>query len=91
MWGRETVWFDKNQNLVALVGADAEMDRFEAVREGYEKALPFFVQKGAEDALSTWLTDLSKTIKPVQRENTRLSAQPSSARRILRLFPTRLF
>jgi imidazolonepropionase-like amidohydrolase len=65
MWGRETVWFDKNQNLVALVGADAEMDRFEAVREGYETALPFFVQKGAEDVVK-WLTDLSKTIKPVQ-------------------------
>lgn len=65
MWGRETVWFDARQNLVALVGADAEMDRFEAVREGYETALPFFVQKGAEDVVK-WLTDLSKTIKPVQ-------------------------
>jgi imidazolonepropionase-like amidohydrolase len=64
MWGRETVWFDRNQNLVALVGADAEMDRFEAVREGYESALPFFVQKGAEEAIK-FLEKLSGEIKPV--------------------------
>lgn len=65
MWGRETVWFDKNQMLVALVGADAEMDRFEAVREGYEAALPFFVRRAAEDAVRH-LEKLSKEIKPVQ-------------------------
>lgn len=65
MWGRETVWFDKNQMLVALVGADAEMDRFEAVHEGYETALPFFVRRAAEDAVRH-LEKLSKEIKPVQ-------------------------
>jgi imidazolonepropionase-like amidohydrolase len=64
MWGRETVWFDSNENLIALVGADAELDRFEAVKEGFEDALPFFVQKAAEDALKH-LRDLSKRIKPV--------------------------
>lgn len=63
-WGRETVWFDKNQNLVALVAGDAEMDRFEAVREGYENSLPFFVQKGAEDSVK-FLENLSRQIKPV--------------------------
>jgi len=41
MWERENVWFDKNQRLIALVGPDAEMDRLEAVREGYESALVF--------------------------------------------------
>lgn len=65
MWGREIVWFDAQQNLVALVGADAEMDRFEAVREGYESALAFFVQKAAEDAI-VLLEKLSKEIKPVK-------------------------
>lgn len=65
MWGRETVWFDKNQTLVALVGADAEMDRFEAVRAGYESALPFFVRRGAEDAVN-WLEKLNREIKPLQ-------------------------
>ena len=65
MWGCETVWFDKNQNLVALVAADAEMDRFEAVREGFESALPFFVQKSAEDAVQ-YLEKLNREIKPLQ-------------------------
>jgi imidazolonepropionase-like amidohydrolase len=65
MWGCQTVWFDARQNLVALVAGDAEMDRFEAVREGYESQLPFFVRKGAEDAVA-WLEKLNREIKPVQ-------------------------
>ena len=65
MWGCESVWFDAQQNLVALVGADAEMDRFEAVREGYESALPFFVKRGAEDEVA-WLEKLNREIKPLQ-------------------------
>jgi imidazolonepropionase-like amidohydrolase len=64
MWGCETVWFDKNQNLIALVGADAEMDRFEAVREGYESALQFFVKQGAEDAVRQ-LERWNQNIKPL--------------------------
>lgn len=67
MWGCESVWFDRKQNLVALVGADAEMDRFEAVREGYESSLPFFVSKGAEDAVKQ-LEELSGQIKPLQKD-----------------------
>ncbi|HEX9929763.1 MAG TPA: amidohydrolase family protein [Pyrinomonadaceae bacterium] len=66
MWGRETVWFDAQQNLVALVGADAEMDRFEAVKEGFEEALPVFVAKAAEDAVRH-LEKLSQEIKPVEQ------------------------
>ncbi|HYG10552.1 MAG TPA: amidohydrolase family protein [Pyrinomonadaceae bacterium] len=62
-WGRETVWFDAAGQLVALVGADAELDRFEAVREGYEAALPFFVKRGAEDAVAQ-LEQLKREIKP---------------------------
>ena len=64
MWGRETAWFDARQRLVALVGADAEMDRFEAVREGFGDALPFFIAQAAEDAV-TQLEKLSRELKPV--------------------------
>lgn len=64
-WGRETVWFDAEEQLVAVVGADAELDRFEAVREGFETALPFFVAKGAEDAVAH-LAELKRQIKPVR-------------------------
>ena len=66
MWGCETVWFDEKQNLVALVGADAEMDRFEAIKEGYESNLPFFVSKGAEEAVKQ-LEELSRRIKPLEQ------------------------
>ncbi|HLL13477.1 MAG TPA: amidohydrolase family protein [Pyrinomonadaceae bacterium] len=63
-WGRETVWFDDAGRLVAIVGADAELDRFEAVREGYEASLPFFVARGAEDAVAQ-LEQLKREIKPL--------------------------
>lgn len=64
MWGRETVWFDKSGNLIALIAADAEMDRFEAVREGFEDSLSYFVRKAAEDSVKH-LQNLSKQIKPI--------------------------
>src|ERR1700723_3477441 len=32
IWGRETLWFDANRNLVAAVTTDAEFDHFEAIR-----------------------------------------------------------
>ncbi|HRH46824.1 MAG TPA: hypothetical protein PKY82_34580, partial [Pyrinomonadaceae bacterium] len=67
MWGCETVWFDQKQNLVALVGADAEMDRFEAIKEGYESLLSFFVAKGAEDAVNQ-LKELSRQVKPLEQD-----------------------
>jgi len=64
-WGRETAWFDARDNLVALLCGDAEMDRFEAVREGYESSLPFFVGKSAEDAVAD-LELLSRRIRPLR-------------------------
>lgn len=64
-WGRETVWLDGKNNLIALVGGDAEMDRFEAVREGYESALPLFVARGAADAVED-LKRLAIQIKPLE-------------------------
>ena len=33
IWGRECLWIDDAQNLIALVSTDAEFDHFEAVRE----------------------------------------------------------
>lgn len=63
-WGRETVWLDGKNNLVALVGGDAEMDRFEAVREGYESALPLFIAGGATEAVAD-LKRLASQINPL--------------------------
>ena len=61
IWGRETLWFDANKNLVALVSTDAEFDHFEALRDGYESALGDFVGKAGTDGMSA-LADISKGI-----------------------------
>jgi len=61
IWGRETLWFDANRNLVAAVSTDAEFDHFEAIRDGYESALGDFVGRAGADGMSA-LADISKGI-----------------------------
>jgi imidazolonepropionase-like amidohydrolase len=61
IWGRETLWFDSNRNLVAEVSTDAEFDHFEAIREGYEGALGDFVGRAGADGMSA-LAEISKGI-----------------------------
>jgi imidazolonepropionase-like amidohydrolase len=61
IWGRETLWFDANRNLVAEVSTDAEFDHFEAIRDGYESALGDFVSRYGSDNMAA-LADISKGI-----------------------------
>jgi imidazolonepropionase-like amidohydrolase len=61
IWGRETLWFDANRNLVAAVTTDAEFDHFEAIRDGYESALGDFVGRAGIDGMNA-LAELSKGI-----------------------------
>lgn len=61
IWGRETLWFDSNRNLVAEISTDAEFDHFEAIRDGYEGALGDFVGRAGSDGMSA-LADISKGI-----------------------------
>jgi len=61
VWGRETLWFDSKENLIAAVTLDAEFDHFEAIREGYESALGALVGRAGADGMAA-LADLSKTI-----------------------------
>ncbi len=61
IWGRETLWFDANRNLVAAISTDAEFDRFEAIRTGYESALGDFVGRAGADGMSA-LAEISKGI-----------------------------
>jgi imidazolonepropionase-like amidohydrolase len=61
IWGRETLWFDANRNLVAAITTDAEFDHFEAIRDGYESALGDFVGRAGADGMSA-LADISKGI-----------------------------
>jgi len=51
IWGRETLWLDASQKLVALITIDAGLNQFEAVRENYDSALPTFVSKAASDSM----------------------------------------
>jgi imidazolonepropionase-like amidohydrolase len=61
IWGRETLWFDAQRNLVAAVTTDAEFDHFEAIRDGYESALGDFVGRGGADGMAA-LAEISKGI-----------------------------
>lgn len=47
IWGQECLWMDGGGHLVAVVSTDAEFDHFEAVRAGYEEALPTFIASAA--------------------------------------------
>lgn len=49
IWGRETLWMDAGDHLVAVVTIDAEFDHLEAIRKGYASALPIFVSRAADD------------------------------------------
>jgi imidazolonepropionase-like amidohydrolase len=61
IWGRETMWFDAQKNLVALVSVDAEFDHFEALRGGYEEGLGAFVTQAGADGMAA-LAEISKGI-----------------------------
>jgi imidazolonepropionase-like amidohydrolase len=61
VWGRETLWVDSKNNLIAAVTLDAEFDHFEAIREGYEDALGVFVGRAGADGMAA-LAEISKTI-----------------------------
>jgi imidazolonepropionase-like amidohydrolase len=61
IWGRETLWFDANRNLVAAITTDAEFDHFEAIRDGYESALGDFVGRAGADGMAA-LAEISKGI-----------------------------
>ncbi len=61
IWGRETLWFDAKQNLVASITTDAEFDHFEAIRHGYESALGDFVGRAGADGMKA-LSEISKGI-----------------------------
>jgi len=66
IWGREALWFDANQNLIAAVTIDAEFDHFEALREGYEAALPIFVERAANDGMAA-LAAIAKRLSPERK------------------------
>jgi imidazolonepropionase-like amidohydrolase len=67
IWGRETLWFDARQNLVAEISVDAEFDHFEAIRDEDESALATFVGRAGTDNMAV-LADLAKGISGSRAE-----------------------
>ena len=65
IWGREVVWLDADQRLVAAVTIDAEFDHFEATAEGYDALLPKFVAEAGQDGMAV-LAELSKGLRAEQ-------------------------
>ena len=61
-WGRETLWLDAQNQLVALITVDGEFDHFEAVRPEYEENLGNFVQRAAADETAA-LAAISKNFR----------------------------
>jgi len=61
IWGREWLWFDSKQNLIAAITTDAEFDHFEAIRDGYEDGLKMFVALAGKDGMNA-LSRISATI-----------------------------
>lgn len=61
IWGRETLWIDSEENLVALISVDAEFDHFEAVREEFEPALATFISRAGADGMAA-LAEIGKSL-----------------------------
>jgi imidazolonepropionase-like amidohydrolase len=63
-WGRQTLWLDSKDRLVAAVnlGSDRETNIY-AVREGYESSLSFFLKRAVEDGIDR-LTVAANRLSP---------------------------
>jgi imidazolonepropionase-like amidohydrolase len=51
-WGAQVAWFDAAGRLVAAAQGDAELDRMEAVRAGYEAMLPLVVARSVQEGVA---------------------------------------
>lgn len=63
-WGRQTLWLNADNQLVAAVnlGSDIETNLY-AFRDGYESSTSFFLKRAAEDAIER-LTQLANELSP---------------------------
>ncbi|HEU5239827.1 MAG TPA: amidohydrolase family protein, partial [Pyrinomonadaceae bacterium] len=63
-WGRQTLWLDGDNRLVAAVnlGSDMETNLY-AFRDGYESQTSFFLKRAVEDAIDR-LTQLAAQLSP---------------------------
>jgi imidazolonepropionase-like amidohydrolase len=65
LWGRQSLWVDTANHVIATASGDAELDRMEEIREGFEGNLPTFVASGVKDGLDD-LARAARTAPPVR-------------------------
>ncbi|MDH3272242.1 MAG: amidohydrolase family protein [Gemmatimonadota bacterium] len=68
-WGLRTIWLNASNDLVALVQANTQFR--EAIREGYEEALPFFIAGNVEEQMRT-LAGYTESLRGTRTEVTAL-------------------
>jgi imidazolonepropionase-like amidohydrolase len=63
-WGRQTLWLDGENRLIAAVnlGSDIETNLY-AFRDGYESSTSFFLKRAVEDAIER-LTQVANELSP---------------------------
>jgi hypothetical protein len=63
-WGRQTLWLDSEDRLVAAVnlGSDIETNLY-VFREGYDSATSFFLKRAVDDAIDR-LSELAQRLSP---------------------------
>ena len=63
-WGRQTIWLDPDNRLVAAVnlGSDIETNLY-AFRDGYESQMSFFLKRAVDDAIARF-NDLADQLSP---------------------------
>jgi imidazolonepropionase-like amidohydrolase len=63
-WGRQTLWFDSNNRLVAAVNLASDLEtNLTGIRDGYDSALSFFLKRAVEDGIDR-LTTIADQLSP---------------------------
>jgi imidazolonepropionase-like amidohydrolase len=63
-WGRQTLWFDSENRLVAAVNLATDLEtNLTAIRDGYDEALRFFLKRAIEDHIDR-LTLIADQLSP---------------------------
>lgn len=63
-WGRQTLWLDAEQRLVAVVNLATDLEtNLTAIRDGYDSALSFFLKRAVEDGIDRF-TKVADQLSP---------------------------
>jgi imidazolonepropionase-like amidohydrolase len=63
-WGHQTLWMDDAGRLIAAVGIGGDIEStLPTILDGYESAIPFFLERAAEDAIDR-LTATANQLSP---------------------------